>query len=441
MIKNIQENYKQAVLLAPEFKKQSLKETCQSIHSFLYWHFQYKQDEKPQMVRSLNCSWLERFTGIDCKSYSVNGGIILKQLGIKFYIRKIIQEVKKHDIGLGNYSHVYLIVPLNQTTGSLNQGYYTIDGTLPHTTEPFYIKEKSFFMDNNLPHYSLNGPSGLHGEEAEENTWLDNNWESIKSKLSCWGGSAYDLNRAKSDMEGILGILHTHLENINTSLASDNMQALATSVNRFIGIAAWNASLVGTKRSHSWPSDCTKNNLKITHEAYNFYRYEVTNALMIYLDTYFTGIQNGSVVYGRVSRSGEGVQEAYTGEWATWEDQDIVFDIPFVKYTPKPNINIPAFEITPYVGQTNTSNFDVGTFLQGLSNIIKTIGGSSGGGSTGSGTGTGSGFEYDNNNPDNPTYKPSTSKAVLGWSAALVLGGIAFTKMKDKPKVKPKTEK
>lgn len=440
MIKNIQENYKQAILLAPELKKQSLKETCHSIHHFLYWHFQYLQDEKPQMVRSLNCSWLERFTGIDCKSYSVVGGIILKQLGIKFYIRKIIQPGNNVDIGLGNYSHVYLIVPINQTTGSINQGYYAIDGTLPHTIEPFFIKEKSFFMDNKLPHYSLNGP-GLYGEESEEIDYgailssVKNFIGKFIKDIGCIGGSAYNETRRDDDSTTVLAKLHEILANVNKATGENDMIALSYNVTTFVGVASWNASLAGTKRSEGY-NPCSTRNIDAVHKSFNFYRYSVVPALLEWLNTYFIVNENGSTNFGRKSISGD-VQEAYFGQWITYVGQDIVFTIPKYDLVPR-GIDIPKFEVTQELADSINSpgSFNPTSFLQGLSTIIKSFQPNNGGSS-----GTGNGEVYDNNNPPPSTTKPSTSKAALGWVGALLLGGYAFTKMKDKPKVKPKTEK
>lgn len=146
-------HYKQVARLAPLFKKYSLQETCSNIHGFLYSYIQYEIDKSLQNLRSPANSWYSaRETGIDCKSYSIFASTILLNLGIKHYIR----QIKQVGFNPEHFSHVYIVVPIDQTTGSLDSGCYSIDGTLKNNKEPRYTTAKDIFMSG-LQHLGLNG--------------------------------------------------------------------------------------------------------------------------------------------------------------------------------------------------------------------------------------------------------------------------------------------
>lgn len=138
--------------LAVIFAKQGLEETCGNLHSFLYNHFQYKIDGFKQNLRSPACSWATRNEGIDCKSYSIFASTVLLNLGISHYLRRIKQNKNE------GFSHVYINVPVNQKQPKkLEDGYYTIDGTLSFTSEPLYYEKDDVFMEAKLPIYGLSG--------------------------------------------------------------------------------------------------------------------------------------------------------------------------------------------------------------------------------------------------------------------------------------------
>lgn len=149
MAEMIKEYSWQADKIAPLLQKSNLQQTVLSIKNFAYNHFQYKADDDLQNLRSLACSWYDRQNGIDCKSYSILSGSILSSLGITYYLRKI----KQPGFMPSEFSHVYVIVPIDQTKGSLNQGYYTIDGTLKSNTECLFTQKN----DLKMQHAKLNG--------------------------------------------------------------------------------------------------------------------------------------------------------------------------------------------------------------------------------------------------------------------------------------------
>ena len=106
-----------------------------------------------QNLRSPAHSWhTARQSGIDCKSYSIFASSILLNLGIKHYIRQVKQPKMNPD----SFTHVYVIVPKNQETGSLLDGYFTIDGTRKNKSEGKFTLAKDIFMSQ-LPHLGLNG--------------------------------------------------------------------------------------------------------------------------------------------------------------------------------------------------------------------------------------------------------------------------------------------
>jgi len=162
--------------LAQKLKKSSLIQTCQQVQDFLYWHFQYKRDEQDQILRSPACSFAQRFEGIDCKSYSILAASILRELGIANYFRRV-----SYDKNLP-YSHVYVVVPKNQKTADLSQGYYTIDGTLNKNTETEnYFYKNNDYLVMKLNHYILNAPHRGLGE-GEDDFWAEL-WDKYGDKV------------------------------------------------------------------------------------------------------------------------------------------------------------------------------------------------------------------------------------------------------------------
>ena len=145
--------YTQCRRIAKLLKGDTLQATCRNIHQFLYHHFQYKADSEEQQLRSPACSWAQRFIGIDCKSYTILAGSIIKALGYNSYVRQIKQPYSTYP---DQYTHVYLIVPISQKDNDLRKGYYVIDGTVPTTKEALY-SEKADEIVTAMKHIGLNG--------------------------------------------------------------------------------------------------------------------------------------------------------------------------------------------------------------------------------------------------------------------------------------------
>ena len=143
--------------LAPVLASNSLENTVNNIQDFLYNHIQYSIDGENQNLKSPACAWSTRKEGTDCKSYSIFGSAILLQLGIKHYLRRIKQEAVADA-----YTHVYLVIPINQKTGKLNDGYYTIDGTIKYNTELPFTQKDDIYME---PRLAINGLAAALGCE------------------------------------------------------------------------------------------------------------------------------------------------------------------------------------------------------------------------------------------------------------------------------------
>lgn len=151
LMTNIIDKYSfQAKNIAKLLEQNSVSETCERIYSWLYNHIQYKADGINQLLRTPSNSFENRSIGIDCKSYSIFASCILKELGIKHFIRQIKQPTHNPSA----FTHVYVVVPMNQETGDLQNGYFVIDATTSTNREPIYTMKDDTAVK--LPHFGLN---------------------------------------------------------------------------------------------------------------------------------------------------------------------------------------------------------------------------------------------------------------------------------------------
>jgi hypothetical protein len=163
MIKQMVVKYNyQTKQVATLLQRATLKETCDRIYWFLYNHIQYKADGMEQNLRSPACTFKQRAEGVDCKTYSIFASCLLANLGVRHFIRQIKQPSFRPDL----FTHVYVIVPLNQETGDIKQGYFIIDGTTSTNREPIYIMAHD--TEVNLPHFGLNAPKPVRKAFAKK---------------------------------------------------------------------------------------------------------------------------------------------------------------------------------------------------------------------------------------------------------------------------------
>lgn len=408
-------------LVAPKLQKSSLDATCFSIHDFLFNHFQYKADGEAQLLRSPARAWKDRYDGIDCKSYSIIASCILLQLGIKHYIRKIKQPAFAPE----NFTHVYVIVPANQTTGSLASGYYTIDGTLRSTQEPQYIDKKDFFMDK-LAHYGLNGVAteqGLNGFSYED-------VRSLFAGLDCIGGSAYTDGLLKQNIQNVNTLFSNIVEDLNNDVKFNSAQKLGEYYSEFKAHAIiLKKSWIAKKGDKSWNS-CTTSNFNATIKFMDFYVNIGDVALKQWIDTYFETSQLNVGTFVLKNDTDQNSLEVKYHLWGATRRTGLVENIPYNKYSKK-DITIKAFELSQYlVDSVKTNTFDIKKLLDLTSTVLVTFSGNNNGSNTGNNpVDQNAEIVYDENN------KPKTQNAGMGFLfGGLALIGFAvwgFSKLKD----------
>lgn len=263
--------------IAPLFSKSSLKETCAAIYGFVYDHFQYKADTATQYLRSPSCSWKVRYDGIDCKSYSIIASSILTNLGLIHYIRQIRQPGFVPEM----WTHVYIVVPIDQKTGSLSKGHYTIDGTVATMNEPLYIQKSDLKMS--MQHIALRG--------AQPQPGLGISLSTVKSMFgsgwapSCIGG-VHDATDVDKTLATIVPWFDDAIYSINDGIRNNDPKVFDL-VNRLLKntqqIQAHSKAYAG----HDWNSKCSKDATAAYRNLGQWYYNIVMTAFVQWLEQYF----------------------------------------------------------------------------------------------------------------------------------------------------------
>lgn len=401
--------------IAKVLAQSSLKGSVIAIKDFAYNHFQYKADGEDQLLRSPACSWYDRHNGIDCKSYSIIASCLLTNMNIVHYIRKI----KQPGYAPTEWTHVYVIVPIDQETGDLQKGHYCIDGTLQEDTEPRFIEKSDLYME----HFRLNGAhnQALNGISIKDVT-------SFISSLSCIGNSAYDRATLKADIAKITPFFDEMIASMNANIAAKNLAAFSEDAADFIGYSTLLLASYEKKLSEGWAS-CTTTNLKATIKLLKFYRDNVGGTLKAYLDTYFVkGTSTNTALNSSILDNMQ--------FWGNYVRPEATVSVTTYNYTAKP-VEIPKFEITPYVLDTLASGTPVDPiqFIQGLMTIAGSFGSNT---NTGSGpyspnTGTGTTQDYNGS-----VTQKQAGFGVVGWVFVLLAGGYAINKFSGKKETSKK---
>ncbi len=147
--------------LSKKLKGHNLYNTCQNIWEFLFYHFNYKEDDKgEEQLREPALSWYIRTRrGIDCDDFSIMASTILYNLHIPHYLR--IARYRGKDY----FQHVYVVVPINKNR------YITIDGVLNEydtEKEPAEIKDYLIMNNNNLNGIDISVLGGIGDEPDNE---------------------------------------------------------------------------------------------------------------------------------------------------------------------------------------------------------------------------------------------------------------------------------
>ena len=342
--------------IAPLFSKNSLKETCAAIYGFIYNHFQYKADTAVQYLRSPSCSWNVRYDGIDCKSYSIIASSILCNLGLTHYIRQIRQPGFAPEM----WTHVYIVVPVDQKNGSFSKGHFTIDGTVSNMNEPLYTQKSDLKMS--LQHIALRGvmsaQTGLGISLGDIKGMFSGGWSP-----SCIGGT-YDATTFNKTLATVAPWFDDQLYMINDGIRNN------TSVFEMINKLLKNTqqfkdhSLLTSK--HNWNSKCSKDSTKAYGDLGEWYNNIIMKAFLQWLQTYF------DVTFTKQA----GVKRGEFEIPVTFKKQDfnensievVLLQSIKLKSTTK---DIKRFEITPYVqDKTNQSSFDILKFISGLGTTL-----------------------------------------------------------------------
>jgi hypothetical protein len=147
--------------LAKMLSKTSLRSTCDSFYEFQKNYIQYDVDGRDQRLRTPSCLWNSRMIGGDCKSFTIMSGALCTAIGVKSIMRQI--KVKGTEID-NRINHVFLIVPIDQENGSLNEGHYVIDGSSKINLEaPNYWKND---MEVDLSYQGMNGYHDVSGQNC-----------------------------------------------------------------------------------------------------------------------------------------------------------------------------------------------------------------------------------------------------------------------------------
>ena len=382
----------QTAKVAPLLKKSSLQATCNAIHDFAYWHFQYKADKEDQILRSPACSWYSRYDGIDCKSYSILASCILTNLGVVHYIRRIKQPGFLPNL----WTHVYIIVPVDQKGGKLTKGYHTIDGTVFSNNEPLFTEKSDIYMS--MDHYRLNGPAPQQGVIVGKPQGLNGMFDGLKQlsvnnvsqmfqkgwSPSCINGSLND-SHFQNSMTLVVLYFNEKVNKVNESIAKGS-PSLIDDINLITRTASQIWIHATLKSYGNWSSACSRKAVNSYVDLGKYYYDLVNNVFIPWLNHYFDITHTNGTA------------------WSNLYDIAVAFDrnsdfmlVNYYQVTSiKPKVStttVKAFEFTPYVADpANVANFSLNKFIDGLKTVATVFGpvvsAVTGGGGTTGGTRT-----------------------------------------------------
>lgn len=411
MVEVVQKYGFQTDEIAPELQATMLDQTIANIHWFLFNHFQYKADDDEQQLRSPACSWSIRGAGIDCKSYSILASSICNSLNIKNIIRKVNYTTTPNA-----YSHVYVIVPIDQINNNPANGYYIIDGTLENNQELPFVTYKDQPMHHttlNSPYYrpQLNGgfadwiSNAAAGNNATINaiqggistvqnapSMLDgaidlipyastakamlskmlgidlSNITEALSHLDCIGGTAYETKDADADIVKILEGFKSAVDQMNIAVLNRDMNAFSNAFANHDLVIFSVESSIANRKSEGWNSCDGKNMDKVHTVVMNY----INNFRYAFFDQYLASFFNFHPI-GKVTIS-KTISAPICGLVCNTE---VNFSGQLDKHAfqIKDGITtIPALEFTPEVSAAITGQgFNVNAAMNSLTKVIQVV--------------------------------------------------------------------
>lgn len=156
IVKTAKDNYKEAQKLSAFLKGANLSNTLANIHHFVYQNFQYQGEGLEHNLQTLSRAYYDfRNEGINCEDASIIIVQLLSNLGIRSYVRRIHQAQNPEAA-----THVYVIVPKDQTTAEINgrNSYFVVDGTLPtFDLEAPFVKSIDTMAEPQVKYSVMNG--------------------------------------------------------------------------------------------------------------------------------------------------------------------------------------------------------------------------------------------------------------------------------------------
>jgi hypothetical protein len=367
MINVIRKNLNQGAVLAPKLKGGNKKETVDNVHSFLNANIRYKADGEDQMLRSLSCSWKERYTGVDCKSFSIAASTILMNLGIDHAIRRIKQPSFAPD----QYTHVYVIVYKTPQ----KRDYYVLDATLKNNVEPNYSKKHDTIMS--LKHYALNQAhdTGLNSKPLDDKNMPSSEFLSkVGSFLKGLFGNLFDSGwYKKADVEAnykkMMDEFLAEVSKINN--VKENPSLLAKQIADTLCKTKLFHETFTRKKNEGWVNSTTKN-LEQTIKAADFFKSYVADALVAWVQKHYT-VSNTSLTT-QCSSQGYEEQKGFIGMYL---GSSVVITQSYIGQLTRKNPSQPIENFV--INETLYNQFESGqknmnSYLESISTVFQSAG-------------------------------------------------------------------
>jgi len=259
------------------------------------------------------------------------------------------------------WTHVYVVVPVDQKTGSLSKGHYTIDGTIATMIEPVYTEKSDLKMS--MQHYALRGAvpkrsqRGLGIALSDVTKMFSGGWAP-----SCIGGT-HDMNDFNKTMASIVPWFDDAIYKVNDAIR--NNKPIIDLVNNLLKNTQEIKEHSQAYSKYNWDSKCSKDATKAYADLGLWYYNIIFQAFLPWLENSFTVTYGTVTVHkGDYEAKSEFTKTSFNGGTI---DVKVVATIA-LKSTTK---DIKAFEITQYVQDTkNQSSFNLLTFLSGLNTTV-----------------------------------------------------------------------